>query len=407
MTDEVARSVLRNNELQTLAISMGERRGLADFGFQQRLMQALEAKGLLDRGLEVLPTDSQIAARRKQRQPLTRPELAVLLAYSKISLYHDLIAANVLDDPYLSRVLADYFPQTMRERFAEEIDSHPLRREIIATMLANATINRGGSTFVVRLAEETGRTASDIAYAFAAAMAVFGVADILGGVDQLDNKVDGEWQLTLYLLAQDIIRRQTAWFLRHGRFQDGLSSVIERHREGLRTIAAHLSEMLDEKQQAQTRAAITDFIAHGVPEDLAKRIAAIAALSGAPDIVALAQKLARPEAEIGRLYFQVGSELRLDELRAASEKLGHTDHFNRLAVNSTLETIAQAQRSLVQKVYGAMNGPVPDFDAWRDAHSIAFARARKSLDEILTGGELTLAQLTVAVAHLRDLAQEE
>jgi glutamate dehydrogenase len=274
-------------------------------------------------------------------------------------------------------------------------------------MLANATINRGGSTFVVRLKEETGRSASEIAYAFAAAMGVFGLAEILAGVEQLDNRIDGEWQLSLHLLMQDIIRRQTAWFLRHGRFQDGLSSVIDRYREGLVTIAAHLSELLDEKQQEQTRTAIADFMQHGVPEDLARKIAAIAALSAAPDIVSLAFRLNRPEVEIGRLYFQIGSELRLDELRAASEKLGSTDHFNRLAVNSTLETIAQAQRSLVQKVYATMSGPTPDFAAWRDTHGKAFERARKSLDEILTGGELTLAQLTVAVAHLRDLAQEE
>jgi glutamate dehydrogenase len=404
MTDEVAQAVLRNNYLQTLAISMGERRGLADLGFQMQLMRRLETAGSLDRALEVLPSDAEIAERRT---PLTRPELAVLLAYAKIALYSELIQSPVVDDPYLSMVLTDYFPATMRERFAAEIDGHALRREIIATMLANATINRGGSTFVVRLIEETGREPGDIAYAFAAAMGMFGLAALLAEIDALDSKIDGERQLQLYLLIQDILRRQTAWFLRHGRFQEGLSTLIERYRGGLAVLAGQLDALQDDKQKAQTARAVADFTGHGVSEDLARRIAAVAALTAAPDVIALAQKLERPEVEIGKLYFRIGSELRLDELRHASEALGRTDHYNRLAVNSTLDTISGAQRLLAEKVYAASAGGVPDFAQWRARHEAAFQRARKSLDEILTGGELTLAQLTVAVAHLRDLAQQE
>ena len=404
MTDEVAHAVLTNNYLQTLAISIGERRGPADLGFQIQLMRRLEAAGLLDRALEVLPSDAEIA---KRRAPLARPELAVLLAYAKIALYSDLINSPVVNDPYLSMVLTDYFPATMRERFASEIDGHALRREIIATMLANATINRGGSTFVVRLSEETGRESSDIAYAFAAAMGMFNLASLIAEIDALDTTVDGEWQLSLYMLIQDIIRRQTAWFLRHGHVENGLSSVIAHYRNGLGVLAAHLGDIQDSRQKTQTGIAIADFKAHGVPEDLAQRIASVAALSAAPDIIALALKLKQPEIEVGRLYFQIGSALRLDDLRAASETLGRTDHYNRLAVNSTLETISGAQRSLVEKVYGACNGALPEFAPWRANHEAAFQRARKSLDEILTGGELTLAQLTVAVAHLRDLAQQE
>jgi glutamate dehydrogenase len=404
MTDEVAQAVLRNNYLQSLAISMGERRGLGDLGFQVQLMRRLEASGLLDRELEVLPSDMEISERRT---PLTRPELAVLLAYSKIALYSELINSPVVDDPYLSTVLTDYFPATMRDRFAAEIETHALRREIIATMLANATINRGGSTFVVRLSEETGREAGDIAYAFAAAMGVFSLSALIGEIDALDNKIDGQRHLTLYLLAQDVVRRQTAWFLRHGRFQAGLSSLIEDYRNGLAVLTAHLDELQDTQQKSQLHTAISELAETGVPEDLARRIAGLAGLSAAPDIIALARKLKRPEIDIGRLYFQIGSELRLDELRTASEALGRTDHYARLAVNSTLDTISGAQRSLVEKVYEVATGGVPDFAVWRSQHQTAFYRARKSLDEILTGGELTLAQLTVAVAHLRDLAQQE
>jgi glutamate dehydrogenase len=405
MTDEVADAVLRNNYLQSLAISMGERRGMADLGFQSRLMHRLETAGLLDRALEVLPSDAELAERRQRRQPLTRPELAVLLAYSKIALYFALIDSPVVSDPYLSRALADYFPATMRERFAAEIETHALRREIIATVLANAVINRGGSTFVVRLAEETGREAGEIASAFAAAMGVFGLAELFEGLHGLDSKLDGERQLSLYLLLQDVLRRQTGWFLRHGNAGDGLSSLIERYKAGLKIVAAHLPELQDAIQRGQTEAAIADYVGMGVPADLARSIATIAGLSAAPDIVSLALKLKRPEAEVGKVYFQIGSALRLDALRIASERLGQADHFSRLAVNSTLETIASAQRALVEKVHDCAGEAAADLGCWRATHEAAFQRARRSLDELLNDGELTLAKLTVAVAHLRDLAQ--
>ena len=271
MTDEVAHAVLRNNYLQSLAISLGEKRGLADLGFQTRLMHALESIDLLDRTIEQLPSDAELAERRQKRQHLTRPELAVLLAYAKIALYFELIGSPVVDDPYLSRVLADYFPEAMRERFREEIETHALRREIIATMLANAAINRGGSTFIIRLKEETGRSAEDIAYAFAAAMGVFKLAGYFDIVDAQDDKLDGQRQLSLYLIAQDVLRRQTAWFLRHGASEDGLSS-LDRALPGRAGAARrHRREHFRRMADGRLEDATANLVAEGVPEDLARQ----------------------------------------------------------------------------------------------------------------------------------------
>ncbi len=145
MTDEVARLVLRNNYQQTLALSLAQRRGLEDLGFQQRLMQTLEKHGQLDRGVEFLPDEMAIAERRKRNEALTRPELAVLLAYAKLTLYNELLDCTVPDDPYLGRELNRYFPKEMTERFPDALQQHRLRREIIATQLTNSMINRGGA----------------------------------------------------------------------------------------------------------------------------------------------------------------------------------------------------------------------------------------------------------------------
>ena len=198
MTDEVAALVLRNNYLQTLALSLAERRGLEDLGFEQRLMQTLEAAGELDRAVEFLPDDMEIAERRRRAQALTRPELAVLLAYAKLSLYHDLLQSSVPDDPYLGRELGRYFPKAVTERFPDALERHRLRREIIATQLANSMINRGGPSLLVRIADQTGAPAAGIAAAFAAVRDSYGMTALNGEIDALDNGISGKLQLELY-----------------------------------------------------------------------------------------------------------------------------------------------------------------------------------------------------------------
>ncbi len=405
MTSDVAETVLRNNYLQSLAISLGEKRGLADFGFQNRLMSSLERAGLLDRGIEHLPSDVVIANRKKKGEPLTRPELAVLLAYSKIALYSELIGSSVMDDPYLSRVLAEYFPTPMRERFQNEIETHALRREIIATMLANGAINRGGSTFVIRLKEETGHDAEDIASAFAAAMGAFRLTDFFREVDELDGKIDGQRQLELYLLVQDVLRRQTAWFLRHGNFAQGLSDLIERYRAGIDSLSGAVGAIFDEwltgrLEEAQKQLASTDF-----PSELARRFAMLKALTDAPDIISLAIRLGKPDLEVGQVYLRVSSYFRVDEFRSATEKRAPTDYYERLAVNSTLDSVSSAQRAIVEKIYALSDGGQPDFDAWYEKNRTYIKRVRGAIDEMLNGSELTLAKLTLAVAQLRELAE--
>ena len=175
MTDDVAKLVLRNNFLQTLALSLSERRGVGDLGFARRLMHMLEAQGRLDRAIEYLPDDAALTERARRGEALTRPELAVLLAYAKLSLHDELLDSPVPDDPYLSKELERYFPAAMRERFPDAVANHRLRREIIATQLANAIINRGGATMVARLVDQTGADAPTIAAAYAATRDSFGL----------------------------------------------------------------------------------------------------------------------------------------------------------------------------------------------------------------------------------------
>jgi glutamate dehydrogenase len=404
MTDQVASAVLRNNYLQTLAISLGERRGLSDFGFQQLLMRKLEAEGTLDRALEALPNDLAIAERRSAGKALTRPELAVLLAYAKLSLHEDLINSDIPNDPYLGRELFRYFPQAMRERFADEIAHHPLRREIIATVLTNDIINRGGSTFVVRLVEETGHSPADIAYAFTAAKDVYGLDDLYAAIDALDGKIDGGRQLDLYRDVQDLLRRQAAWFLRHGDFSLGLEPEIARYREGVNHLTRNMAEALPDPAEADLHAVEATLLAEHIPHSCALRLAAIAPLAQALDVAMAANKGGIDVIRAARILFEVRDAFKLHDLTEASEALGAGDYFDRLAVNSTLASISAAQRTITGAVIET-GGANADFEAWRAANADAVSRVSRSIADILESGPLTLAKLTVAVAQLRDVAR--
>jgi glutamate dehydrogenase len=403
MTQDVIRGCLRNNILQTLAISQGEKRGIADLGFQRRLLHKFEASGLLDRKVEKLPTDAELSERQMTRHPLTRPELALLLAYAKIDLKRELLTSSVPDDPYLSRALIAYFPAAMRERFADEIASHPLRREIIATVLTNDIINRGGSTFALRLSEETGHEPETIAYAFEAAMEVFGMEALYAGIDALNGRIDGQRQLDLYLMLQDTLRQTTAWFLRHGRFERGLTDEIETYRDGLARVRDSFGAILSHDARVLIENKVRSLRQWGVPDDLAQSLAALPALAQSLEIVLAALSANAPLEAVGKTYNDIGNFLRLNELRSSSEGIAKGDYFERLAVNAALETVAGVQRAIVAQAVALANGLAPHFDRWREANAASVGRVRRNIDDLIGSGDITLAKLMLAVSHLREL----
>jgi glutamate dehydrogenase len=406
MTDDVAKAVLRNNYRQTLAISLGQARGLSDIGFQQRMIQHLEKDGTLDHTLEVLPTDAQFRTRRSANQPLTRPELAVLLAYAKIDLERALVHSQVPDDPYFSKALKAYFPPLMRDRFAAEIEGHQLRREIIATSLTNDIINRGGSTFVIRLKEETGFSAADIAYAFAAAMAVYNLDSLFRAIDELDGRIDGGVQLALYLRLQTHLREQTTWFLRHGLSEDNLEAEITRYKGGVDFLSTSMFASLKQREREALAADEAQLQAQGVPTEIAARVASLRPLVQALDVVRVAQEANASLPAASEAVFGVREALRLDALSAASEQLATADYYDRLAVNSSLATLSTAQRHLSRSVLRAdqANG---SFAAWYSQHEESVGRTMRGIDQILESVPMSLSKLTVAIAQVQTLAALE
>jgi glutamate dehydrogenase len=404
MTDEVAGLVLRNNYLQPLALSLSQRRGMEAFGFLQRLMQALEGRGLLDRAVEFLPDDVQLAERRRRSQPFTRPELSVLLAYAKHTLNDDLRETAVPDDPYLARELGRYFPKVIGERYPDALEHHRLRREIIATQLANSMINRGGPSLMIRIADQTGAAPASIASAFAAVRDSYGMTALNTAIDGLDNRISGKLQLDLYAAVQDLLLDRIIWFLRNVDLSRGLADVVTHYRAGIAAVAAALDGALSPDAQSARAARRGELATAGVPEELAGNIANLATLTAATDIVLVADRTGRPVGEIAATYFAAGAFFGLDRIAAAAGAIPVTDYFDRLALDRARDSIGDAERRIAAAVVGNGAFGAGAVEAWVAPRKSEVERIRAAIHEIANSG-LTLSKLSVAASLLGDLVK--
>ncbi|MGB3500541.1 MAG: NAD-glutamate dehydrogenase [Mesorhizobium sp.] len=404
MTDEVASLVLANNYQQTLAISLIRNRGLAELGHEARFMTILEERGLLDRAVENLPTNARIAERAARGEPLTRPEIAVLLAYAKIVLFTDIIASDVPDDPHFDRDLMDYFPGKMQKKFKSDIEGHRLRREVIARVVSNDLINRGGATFVTRLQEATGRTAREVVRAFAVVRDGFDMPDVFAGIDALDNRIDGQVQLDLYAQACRLIYVASAWDLKNGDDSDALGkqiAALREARESLRPKLAELAPVAIRERIASRREAL---IAAQVPAALAERLSRLELAEFVPDIALVARRAKAGLVEAARAYFAVTEAFRIGRIEDAARALSPSDYYDGMALSRAEDTIAAARRSIaIAALTGFAKSADPVAD-WLASGGERIGRLRERLQALTEGGDITVSRLSVAAGLMGDLA---
>jgi glutamate dehydrogenase len=404
MTEDVAALVLRNNYQQTLALSVAQRRGLEDLGFQQRMMQTLEKRQLLDRAVEFLPDDMEIVERRRRAQPLTRPELAVLLAYAKLALHEELVTSRVPDDPYLARELGRYFPPSISNRFPDALEQHRLRRDIISTQLANSMINRGGPSLVVRISDQTGASVDRIAAAFAAVRDSFGLTALNTEIEELDNKIAGAIQLGLFAAVQNLLLDRIVWFLRNVDLSLGLAGIVDHYRSGIAAVSAGLDDYLSADAKRARAAETQRITSQGVPEPLAQVIAGLPVLAAAADSVLIADRTGRPVVQVAAIYFAATAYFQLDRVIAAASDITLVDYFDRLAFDRAVDAIGDALRRLVAEMAEAGGSGAEAVAAFVQRKGADVDRVRQAVHEIVASG-LTLSKLTVAASMLGDLAR--
>ena len=405
MTDEVAALVLRDNYVQSQAITVAEAQGTELLSGAVRMMRALERSGRLDRALEYLPDDQGIADRETEDRGLTRPEIAVLLAYAKLDLYDALLESDVPEDPYLSGDLARYMPGPLRVDCAEAIRGHRLRREIVATYAANSLVNRAGPTFISEVAEESGFGAGEIARAYTVTRDAFGLREVWTAIESLDNEVATAAQTRMLTASVELMRRATLWFLRNLPQPLDIAATIEAYAPGIRQLTEKLGSILAAFDAEELERRFDSLTAEKVPADIARRVAGLDPLAAACHIVHAAQACERPVDEVGDVYFAVGARLGLDWLRAAAHTIDADDHWQRLATTAIVEDLYGQQRALTSRVIAAADGAAGEeaVTAWADHNRAAVQRANDLIAEFKSLGRIDIARLAIANRHVRHM----
>ncbi|HEY5309113.1 MAG TPA: NAD-glutamate dehydrogenase domain-containing protein, partial [Casimicrobiaceae bacterium] len=356
MTDDVAALVLRDNVFQTQVLSVTGRIAPQLIDAQARFMQFLEKAGRLNRGIEFLPSDEDIAERRASGRGLTSPESAVLLAYGKIWLYDELLASTLPDDPWVATALVRYFPSALEARYASYMARHPLQREIIATHVTNSMINRVGSTFVHRLSETTGARPHEIVRAYLLSREVFGLVPLWMAIEALDNKVDDEVQSTMLIDTSRQLERGTTWFLRSRRLADDMGTTINRFTPGVAELSQRLPKLLDAGERARVDGAVAVYVSKGVPSDLAVRVVTFDTLYASLDIAEVAADSKRPIELVAAIYFELAHRLGLPWLRERIAAVPGDQHWQMLAKGAMEDDLSSLQRTLTSDILGSGNG---------------------------------------------------
>ncbi|MFH8340233.1 NAD-glutamate dehydrogenase [Streptomyces sp. AM6-12] len=406
MTDEVGALVLRNNYAQNTALANALFQAKDMLHAQQRFLRHLVREGHLDRALEFLPTDRQIRERLSQGQGLTGPETAVVMAYTKITVAEELLATSLPDDPYLRGLLHAYFPTALRERFAEAVDNHPLRREITTTVLVNDTVNTGGTTYLHRLREETGASLEEIVRAQTAARAIFCSAPVWDAVEALDNKVDAAVQTRIRLHSRRLVERGTRWLLNNRPQPLQLAETVEFFAERVEQVWQQLPKLVRGADLEWYQHVYDELSAAGVPDELATRVAGFSSAFPALDIVSVADRMGKEPLDVAEVYYDLADRLGITQLMDRIIELPRNDRWQSMARASIREDLFAAHAALTADVLTAGNGassPEQRFAAWEQKNAPILGRARTTLEEIRSSDSFDLANLSVAMRTMRTL----
>ena len=407
MTDDVASLVLRDNVFQTQVLSVTGHIAPQLLDAQTRFMQFLEKAGRLNRAIEFLPDDAEIAERRAAGLGLTAPERAVLLAYSKMWLYDEVLASPLPDDPWVATALARYFPQQLHARFAGYMARHPLKREIIATHVINSMLNRVGSTFVHRLAETTGARPFEIVRAYLISREIFGMVHLWVAIEALDNVVADAVQSHMLIDLSRQLERGTKWFLRSKRLGEDMASTIGHFTPGVEAVRARLPVLLEESERARVDEAIGRYVGQGVPKELAERVVNFSALFSTLDIAEVATTARQPVEPVATIYFDVAAKLGIAWLRERIAALPGDQHWQMLAKGAMLDDLSSLQRGITSSVLSSGTArpaePAALVSAWAQENARALERASQLMAELRAVPVADAAMLSVALRELRAL----
>ncbi|WP_342270705.1 NAD-glutamate dehydrogenase [Rickettsia endosymbiont of Orchestes rusci] len=365
MTKQVEELVLVDNYKQTQAITVMQLSPTSTVGIFSQFIDILEEEKILVRSNEFLPTAEELNKRAVNGEPLTRPELCVLLSYSKRSAYHELITATFSHDKYFDSCLINYFPELMRDKFRLEILAHPLKHEIIRTVVTNKIINHLGGPLVSILKRETGTALCDIVRSFIIICEIFDLDNIWEQAESLPVNIDYNIKIDMFTEIAKLMRRGIAWFIKHVKHPINISDTIEEFFEPTQILRKIVGGMLVEEAKAKLEDKLKYYIASGVDESFANIIVTLDSLVSVFDIIYITKQTGGNNIEIASLYFSVGNRFNIDWLRKACEKQLNNSYWSRLGIQSLKDDLYDKQRKLLIKIINKSKSTI-DLDLWID-----------------------------------------
>ncbi len=405
MTDEVAALVLRHNYAQNMALATARSQAPNLLHVHARYLRQLERGKRLRRGQDAVPGEKEIAERRSAGKGLTNPELALLLAHTKIAAGEEVLASGLADDPYLRRELTAYFPAPLRASQAGRMQTHPLRHEIITTSVVNEMVDTSGTTFAFRLNEETGASVPDITRAWLVAREVFGMRDFWQQVTALDGTVGIGTQITLLLEGRKLVERACRWLLYNRRSPVDITGSVDHFGSGVLAVRSGLPKLLvgrDAETFDQRRDAC---IVREVPAGLAETVAGMVPSYSAFDIVESAAATSRGVEETAEVYFDLADRLQIARLRDRITALPRDDRWSSMARAAIRDDLYAAHAEVTRDVLSATGPGTPEarLATWTEQNASAVRRATRTLGEIWESERFTFTTLSVALRAVRAL----
>ncbi|WP_159952789.1 NAD-glutamate dehydrogenase [Rhizobium sp. 18065] len=405
MTDEVAELVLRNNYLQSLSISLTEAKHAGNREELSRLMDYLEGLGKLNRKVETLPDATAVAERYVSGKTLTRPEIGVLLSYAKIVLFDQLIQSDLPDDPYCQSTLSNYFPAGMRKSFASDIAVHRLRREIIATVLANHAINRGGPGFVVAVSDATGGAPDAVVKAALVTRDALNLTALWDKLDNLDAKLSGQTQNRLYGIVTEVYVGMTRLLLDTGLATGPISAAVTQLKAAVKSAGPVFAGALPALLRQYFDEQVAGLISAGAPEEIAVEVVNLQTLLLLPEIMQIADRTKATLARAMDGFFAVSEAFRIGRIIENARRLQPTDHYDSLALTRSIDRIGAARREIVCAALIAHEGHKQPVQAWLANDTLRIDRIGKEIAALVDSGEPSISKMAVAAGLLGDLAQ--
>ena len=404
MTDEVSELVLKDCYRQTHTISITQSKGTSTLKEKIRFIHALEKDGKLNRAIEFIPSDEELAERAAAGKDLTRPELSVLVSYAKMVLKESLVSDEITENPYYRQLLVKSFPRPLREKFNDAMNNHPLRKEIIATKLANSIVNDMGLNFMVRMHEETGANEAEIAMCYSIASEIFEMHNTWSSISALDNKIPAVVQTEMLYQLRRTVRRTTRWFLRHRNKSQTIEQGIEFFAPTFKDLSDNLNTYMIEKENDRIVIEANKLIDAGVPADIAKRIVSLSSLFSVMDLAEVANNSGKSISMVSNTYFKLGARMGLHWFLEQITKQPVANHWQALARSSYREELDWQQRTLSEVVLNSFEGDESDVDSqideWMDSQDLLLQRWKQMLAEFKTSQSHDFAKFSVALREL-------